>query len=337
MQQWESCCYGDKDPGKAYLDGTWCRMSCVYCCTCCGFSPVVGLVKGTLCAVAVTVIVGLGCTLAALLWTPHHIVLTYYTLTVTPAYGASTKLLWFLFLPVLFALYVPVTAALAITGGVLAGFFVPFYRTFGDYAGGVTDVLNDSVFILSEFWVYNSRVYVDYLAGLRQETTRRYTYIFIILGGLPLSLLGLVLDGVVISLLLIFKCPLAVLGGYYGALRVFCSMGKTETSFFLLGFPVLIIWLLVWPFTVALGLAIGDSFPSPSHLYFVTSAKMRNCGQHFSAFCFVSISFRMAFFGFSNYIADHLFCLTYPPYRSFQNKYKPHTEIFVLKIRMWQY
>ena len=108
----------------------WCFLF-----TFCGCAPIIGVIKGAIMIVPVTLILVFSAISPLLLW-PYHIVNMLYSLWCYRLLGPNTKFLLFILCPIPIALYPVVMVCGTIIACVCLGFLYPFGATFVRYEQG---------------------------------------------------------------------------------------------------------------------------------------------------------------------------------------------------------
>eukprot|EP00457_Paulinella_chromatophora_P006299 gb/GEZN01006317.1/.p1 GENE.gb/GEZN01006317.1/~~gb/GEZN01006317.1/.p1 ORF type:complete len:550 (+),score=45.64 gb/GEZN01006317.1/:25-1674(+) len=235
----------------------WHDNPCAFLLCCCGCVPVIGLLKGLILVGPIILIVTIGNTITALIWLPHNVVMTYYTLAVSPAIGPNIRILGLLLLPIPLLMWVPSVLVVSLSGGLLVGFFGPFCYTYYKYCAG-WDLVEEAIKVVRDFWRTNSTSYFDYLDELRRPSDDQpwdiqFVKIFI---GIFMSIIGCFVVGVSVLLLAILKFIPAMFRVWYESVKVYCCESSSGDSLvWATCFPFWVCWMAAWPAFAVLGLA----------------------------------------------------------------------------------
>lgn len=171
-------------------------------------------------------------TLISIVYLPHDIFYTYYTILSTAKIGRNIKALALLLLPIPLILW-PVCVLVAyIVYGAGFGLFKPTKPTFDEkynvFCGGIGEALTDSCKNVKEFHNFNANSYFTYLSDYRnyklQPNEKPFDISFIELFiGLWIGTSGAIIDGVLFTILTVIKVIPALFKAYYELWKWFCK------------------------------------------------------------------------------------------------------------------
>jgi len=191
---------------------------------CCGCLPVLGLFKGILLVVPVTLIHFIPCTFVSLLFLPFDFVETYRTAMVTAKLGYFVKFLAFFLLPVPLFLWPVCVAIGSLLVGLAYGLCLPVIRTFDEkynvWYGGFWDVIDTSVANVQAFIEFENNTYFNYLKDYREsqlgpDEEPFHIYPISIVLSIVVTAICIVLEGVSITVLSILKLIPGLSRTYY--------------------------------------------------------------------------------------------------------------------------
>lgn len=199
---------------------------------CCGCLPIIGLVKGLICAGPVALIYMLGCTFTAIIMLPHDIYYTYYTILSTKKIGPNLTILGLLLLPIPLLIW-PVLVLLCSTiSGFSVGLFSPIADTFNDryelFCGGITNAFERAFTHVKDFWRFNANSYFSYLAEIRDyklgigEKPFDISIIQLIVGTI-VGTTGSIFDGICFSFIAVIYFIPMLFTGYSKLWKQFCD------------------------------------------------------------------------------------------------------------------
>jgi len=198
--------------------------SLLWICCCCGGIPFLGLLHGLIAVIPVTLGVTLCDTVIAIIYLPHDIWYTYYSVLSSSLIGINLKVLAFLLLPIPLLTW-PISVFFAcLLGSFVYGLFAPMVYLFDDSVnlcyGGIAKTVDGSIVAIKEFFKFNSKAYFGYLRDFRtqqlpeagQPFDIKILEIFV---GVIFAFFGVFAVGIPIAILSIIKFLPTLLRGYY--------------------------------------------------------------------------------------------------------------------------
>jgi len=181
---------------------------------------VAGFFKGLILFVPVLLMHFIACTFISILYLPHDIFYSYYTILGTKKLGRNIKVLAILLLPLPLVLWPPAVLFVSILVGLYIGLFYPVYFTLEEeklVLGGWIKTFEITFKNIKWFYKFDTNSYFTYLEEFRNaECTDPFDIRIIdIFVGIIIASIGVVIDGVAITLIAILKFPLSFPKAYY--------------------------------------------------------------------------------------------------------------------------
>jgi len=237
---------------------------------CCGCLPWIAVIKGFLAAPPCIILTAVPMFIICILYIPHDIIYTLFTILNTPRLGPNIKTLAMLILPIALLLWPPHVLLCGIMMGLYRAFSETMMRSFDENAslcGGITEALSESLKIVKDFWQFMSDSYFSYLEDFRAPLNSHEAAFDISLSqiciGFGISLVGICIDGVLISFCASAKFIPMILRTYYNLWKRWIKALKEDLCMGLMfGLPFIVANMLVpVAATVVYGLcAIGGIF-----------------------------------------------------------------------------
>jgi len=140
---------------------------------CCGCLPIIGLIKGLIVVIPVSILSVFGFTGIALVLLPHDIVYTYRALIKTSIIGINLKILAFLLLPIALVAWPVLVLFVSCCFGFFFGLFGPVVKTFDSkydlFFGGISDIIYDTLYFIENFWDFNYHSFFIYLLKIEDR------------------------------------------------------------------------------------------------------------------------------------------------------------------------
>ncbi|CAL9248421.1 unnamed protein product [Arabidopsis halleri] len=229
-----------------------------------------GFIKGIVLCPLVCLVVTIGNSAVILSLLPVHIVWTFYSIVSAKQVGPILKIFLCLCLPAAIILWPIVGILGSVLGGALYGFFSPIFATF-DAVGegkpyqffhcfydGTWSTIQRSFTVVRDFKDVCFHSYFSLMDELKQSCPDRKYYEIRLLqlpGALVVSVLGVLVDLPVISLVAICKSPYMLFKGWH---RLFHDLIGREGPFLeTMCVPIAGLAILLWPLAVT-GAVIGS-------------------------------------------------------------------------------
>jgi len=221
---------------------------------------VIGFFKGLILFVPVLIIHFIACTFISIVYLPHDIFYSYYTILGTKKLGRNIKVLAMLLLPLPLILWPPAVLFVSIFIGLGIGLFYPVYLTFDEEThilGGWIKTFEKTFDAIKSFYTFDTNSYFTYLEKFRNaECTDPFDIRIIdIFVGIIIASIGVVIDGVAITLIAIFKFPFTFPKVYYLMWKAYFQI-ECLYIFMLFIFFIIANALLPVALTLALGVVI---------------------------------------------------------------------------------
>lgn len=211
---------------------------------CCGCLPILGLIKGAIIVIPITIISLFGFTGIAIILLPHDIFLTYKALLKTSLIGKNLKMMGMLLLPFALVGWPILIAFASCIFGILFGLFCPVARTFDSnydvIFGGSVDVFLDTFEKIGEFWNFNYISVFKYLYDIENKKCAQPFDISIsqMIIGLLLASYGSIVGISVLSLIWLIKLIPAILRMYLELFKIFCELEVYQMIMLLIFFII---------------------------------------------------------------------------------------------------
>ncbi|CAN7015902.1 unnamed protein product [Brassica oleracea var. botrytis] len=234
-----------------------------------------GLFKALICGPISSAIILIGNSSVIIgLW-PAHFIWTYYCLARTKRIGLVLKTLALIFFPLPLLLW-PVTGiAGSLLGGIAYGFFTPLMATFEAVGESITSksyhcivdgslsTIKGSCTVVTDFTDFCFHSYFSYMDELREMVSADAKPLEIRLSLVPSCLLagliGVVVDGVLITVVALYKSPYMLLKGWKRLLEDL--VGREGPFLETVCVPFAGLAICLWPLAVV-GAVIASTFSS---------------------------------------------------------------------------
>ncbi|KAF3552931.1 hypothetical protein F2Q69_00015898 [Brassica cretica] len=234
-----------------------------------------GLFKALICGPISSAIILIGNSSVIIgLW-PAHFIWTYYCLARTKRIGLVLKTLALIFFPLPLLLW-PVTGiAGSLLGGIAYGFFAPLMATFEAVGESITSksyhcivdgslsTIKGSCTVVTDFTDFCFHSYFSYMDELREMVSADAKPLEIRLSLVPSCLLagliGVVVDGVLITVVALYKSPYMLLKGWKRLLEDL--VGREGPFLETVCVPFAGLAICLWPLAVV-GAVIASTFSS---------------------------------------------------------------------------
>jgi hypothetical protein len=225
--------------------------NCLWVFCCCGFLPILGIIKGIIIVGPITLINIIGVTGIAIILLPYDIFLSYRALCKTSIIGINLKIFSLLLLPIPLFLWPILVLVGSCFGGFLYGLFCPTFRTFDSsynlIYGGFADVFQDIFEFIKEFWKYNYHGYFDFLKEIEERIVDQPFDINIlqIIIGLILLAYGSVVGVTLLVIMWLVKLIPSIYKLYYELFKLYCELKCLKMIMFGILFLIAIVMIPV--------------------------------------------------------------------------------------------
>jgi hypothetical protein len=208
---------------------------------CCILAPIMAITNSLLLIIPVFLIAVVGSFISCLLNFIPDIVYTYRMVIKTPRIGRNLSVICMILLPIPLLLYPIVILLLAIGTSIIGTFaycFVESYASIGDEDDVTTqiklyyNVVTCTWDAMLEFWEFNSNGYFAYLKELCEPNANHVYEVTMCqcLVILFISLIGMVIDGIIISLMLVVKTFFAIFQLWKSLTKMYADLDHVEDS-----------------------------------------------------------------------------------------------------------
>jgi len=217
----------------------------IFCC--CGCLPIIGLIKGLIIFIPISIYSLVGFTGIAIVLLPHDIYYTYRALAKTSIIGINLKIFGMILLPIALLGWPLLVAFSSCMYGMIYGLFGPMFKTFIKdnhiFFGGILDIFSDTRLFIHEFWEFNYHSYFTYLLEIEQEEVDEPfdIYILQIIIGVFLATYGSIVGSIVLSLLWLIKFIPLTYRLYYFLFDFYFDLSLIEIIIYILFFLVALV------------------------------------------------------------------------------------------------